>query len=77
MRVRLMVNIYCPACKVSSPREKREIAHASPICKVCGARLNGQSVEAALGLYIEPQETTGRRFDHETPAFRPRDRSGE
>jgi len=32
-----MVNIYCPACHISSPREPRELSQLRSFCTVCGA----------------------------------------
>jgi hypothetical protein len=46
----LMVNIYCPACHISSPREPRELSQLRSFCTVCGAPLNETVVEAAVAL---------------------------
>jgi hypothetical protein len=43
-----MVNIYCPACHISSPREPRELSQLRSFCTVCGAPLNETVVEAAV-----------------------------
>jgi hypothetical protein len=53
----LMVNIYCPACHISSPREVRELMHPGTFCPVCGAALNKSGVEAALARRAERSAT--------------------
>ena len=65
-----MMNIYCPACHISSPREMRELTVIKPICTVCGSRLNSEAVETALDRYIEPPEATNWSFGRE-PALAP------
>jgi hypothetical protein len=48
-------------CLVGPPRDRRELVYASPICTVCGVRLNKRSVEAALED-MEQEQATDRNF---------------
>jgi hypothetical protein len=54
MALTSMVNIYCPACYISSPRELRELVQARTYCTVCGATMNKSGVEAALASLTDP-----------------------
>jgi hypothetical protein len=49
-----MLNVYCPVCHISSPREVRELMHPRTFCTVCGATLNKSLVEAAVARRTEP-----------------------
>ena len=50
-----MVNIYCPACHISSPRYLRELVHPHPFCTVCGRPLNRQAVDVAMSRHAALQ----------------------
>jgi hypothetical protein len=58
-----MVNIYCPACHISSPRELRELAHPRPFCTACGRPLNSRAVEVAMSRHTAPQQAGNQNYD--------------
>jgi hypothetical protein len=39
MRSEATVNIYCPCCKISYPRETNQATRPGATCYVCGSRL--------------------------------------
>jgi hypothetical protein len=57
MRADPTVNIYCADCHVGSPRQLRELVHASPYCTVCGAALIKSFVKIAMTRLIEAGAT--------------------
>jgi hypothetical protein len=48
-----MMNIYCAACHISSPRYLRELLHPRPYCTVCGVPLDKSLVEAVVARFSE------------------------
>jgi hypothetical protein len=60
MRSRDTLNVYCPSCGVSSPRELSELARPSgQICLICGSRLPKESVCSA--------DTQGEKLNRRSP----------
>ena len=61
-----MVNIYCPACHISSQREPRELSQLRSFCTVCGAPLNKTVVEAAVARLTQPNATGPDTIDSQS-----------
>jgi hypothetical protein len=63
MRLTAMVNIYCPACHISSPRHLREVVQPRAFCTVCGAPLDPSLVEEAVARCPEASATGPDNID--------------
>jgi hypothetical protein len=42
------VQVFCPSCKIGSPRELHELTGRFVICTACGHRLSPETVSTAL-----------------------------
>jgi len=42
------VHVFCPRCKIVSPREPHELTGIAVICTVCGCRLSQKTIDSAL-----------------------------
>ena len=45
------VQVFCPSCKIDSPRELHELTGSFVICTACGHRLSPETVSTALKQY--------------------------
>ena len=50
------VHVFCPLCKIGSPREWHELAAAWVICTVCGRRMTQGTIDSALRRREKPNE---------------------
>jgi|SoiMethySBSTD1v2_1073268.scaffolds.fasta_scaffold4430600_1 hypothetical protein len=45
------VQVFCPSCKIGSPRELHELTGSFVICTACGHRLSPETISTALKQY--------------------------
>jgi len=58
MRSEATVNIYCPCCRISYPRETRQGTRPGATCYVCGSRLP-RELWAAASTSIRNSDESG------------------
>ena len=47
------VQVFCPSCKIGSPRELHELTGRFVICTACGRRLSPETISTALKRHDE------------------------